>query len=96
MLASVHDTHSIRAAIKRILVDTLALDIPPEQIRDDDALFAHGMGVDSAEALEIVTAVEAHFGIRIHEEEIGLAMFQDVTSIAAVVEEALAAKQGLR
>jgi acyl carrier protein len=88
----VNDTQSIRAAIKRILVDTLEIDIPPEQIRDDDALFAHGMGVDSVEALEIVTAVEAHFGVTIHEDEIGLGMFQDVSSIAAVVEEALAGR----
>jgi acyl carrier protein len=86
----VNDTPSIRAEIKRILVDTLELDIPPEQIRDNDALFSHGMGVDSAEALEIVTAVEGRFSVKIHEDEIGLAMFQDVSSIAAVVEEALA------
>jgi acyl carrier protein len=86
----VNDTPSIRAEIKRILVATLELDIPPEQIRDNDALFSHGMGVDSAEALEIVTAVEGRFGVKIHEDEIGLAMFQDVSSIAAVVEEALA------
>ena len=88
------DLPSIRAEIKRILVDTLELDIPPEQIRDNDALFAHGMGVDSAEALEIVTAVEARFGVTIHEDEIGLGMFQDVSSIAAVVAEALAAAAG--
>jgi acyl carrier protein len=86
----VSDTQSIRAEIKRILVDVLELDVPPEQIRDNDALFAHGMGVDSAEALEIVAAVEARFGVQIHEDEIGLAMFQDVSSIAAAVEEALA------
>ncbi len=86
------DLPSIRAEIKRILVDTLELDIPPEQIRDNDALFAHGMGVDSAEALEIVTAVEARFGVKIDEDEIGLGMFQDVSSIAAVVEEALAGR----
>ena len=48
------------------------------------------MGVDSAEALEIVTAVEARFGVRLHEDQIGLAMFQDVISIAEVVEAALA------
>jgi acyl carrier protein len=81
---------TIRAQIKAVLVDVLELDIPPEQIRDNDALFSHGMGVDSAEALEIVTAVEARFGVKIHEDQIGLAMFQDVISIAEVVEAALA------
>ena len=77
------------AQIKAVLVDVLELDLAPEEIRDDDALFSHGLGVDSAEALEIVTAVEARFGIRIDEDQIGLAMFQDVRSIAEVVETAL-------
>jgi acyl carrier protein len=84
-----HSQENIRSEIKRILVDVLELDVLPEQIRDDDMLFAHGMGVDSVEALEIVTAVEARFGVTIHEDEIGLAMFQDVGSIAEVVESAL-------
>jgi acyl carrier protein len=80
-----NDPQSIRAEIKRILVDVLALDIPPEQIRDNDALFAHGMGVDSVEALEIVKAMEERFSIRIAEDEIGLAMFQDVSSLGEAV-----------
>jgi acyl carrier protein len=83
------------AQIKAVLVDVLELDLSPEDIRDDDPLFSHGMGVDSAEALEIVTAVEARFGVRIHEDQIGLAMFQDVASIAEVVEAALASAQGM-
>ena len=85
-----NDALSIRAEIKRILVDTLELDLPPEQVRDEDPLFTHGMGVDSVEALEIVKAVEDRFDVKIHEDDIGLAMFEDVRSIAAVVEAALA------
>ena len=80
---------SIRDDIKRILVDVLELDIPPEQIRDNDALFAHGMGVDSVEALEIIKVIEDRFHIKIHDDDIGLAMFQDVLSLADTVETAL-------
>lgn len=83
---------SIRAEIKRTLVDVLELDIPPEQIRDNDALFTHGMGVDSVEALEIVRELEKRFAIKIADDEIGLAMFQDVLSLAATVEAAIAQK----
>jgi len=84
-----YSRENLRSEIKRILVDVLELDVPPEQIRDDDLLFAHGMGVDSVEALEIITAVEGRFDVKIHEDDIGLAMFQDVSSIAEVVESAL-------
>jgi acyl carrier protein len=81
-----NDSQSIRAEIKRILVDVLELDLPPEQIRDNDALFAHGMGVDSVEALEIIKVMEQRFSIKIAEDEIGIALFQDVLSLAAAVE----------
>ncbi len=85
-----NDPQSIRAEIKRTLVDVLELDIPPEQIRDNDALFAHGMGVDSVEALEIVRELEKRFSIRLADDEIGTAMFQDVLSLADTVSAALA------
>ena len=85
---------SIRDEIKRVLVDVLELDIPPEQIRDNDALFAHGMGIDSVEALEIIKVIEDRFHIEIQDDDIGLAMFQDVLTLAATVEAALA--QGTR
>lgn len=85
-----NDTQSIRAQIKRILVDVLELDVSPEQIRDNDALFAHGMGIDSVEALEIVKVMEDRFSIKIAEDEIGIAMFQDVISLAQTVEAVLA------
>jgi acyl carrier protein len=88
-----NDAQSIRAEIKRTLVDVLELDLPPEQIRDNDALFAHGMGVDSVEALEIVRELERRFAVTIADEEIGVALFQDVASLAAAVEAALAAKR---
>jgi acyl carrier protein len=88
-----NDVQSIRAEIKRTLVDVLELDLPPEQIRDNDALFAHGMGVDSVEALEIVRELERRFAVTIADEEIGVALFQDVASLAAAVEAALAAKR---
>jgi acyl carrier protein len=85
-----NDPQSIRAEIKRTLVDVLELDIPPEQIRDDDALFTHGMGVDSVEALEIVRELERRFSITLADDEIGTAMFQDVLSLADSVSAALA------
>lgn len=84
-----HTQESIRAELKRILVDILQLDLPPEQIRDNDALFAHGLGVDSVEALEIVHEAEKRFGVKIVDEEIGLAMFQDVISLGEVIANAL-------
>lgn len=85
-----HTRESIRAELKHILVDVLQLDLPPEQIRDNDALFAHGLGIDSVEALEIVRAAEKRFGVKIADEEIGVAMFEDVIALGEVIERAQA------
>jgi acyl carrier protein len=81
---------TIRAQIKGILVKVLQLDMPPEQIRDNDALFSHGMGVDSVEAAEILKAIEDRFEVHIPEDLVGLALFEDVSSLAEAVETELA------
>lgn len=83
----VTDEHGItREALKALLVETLELDVPPASIADDEPLFEAGLGVDSVEALALITAIEGRFGISIPEEEIGIGLFQDITSLAAVVE----------
>lgn len=87
------DTPAIRAEIKKILVEVLDLDLPPDQIRDNDMLFAHGMGIDSVEALEIVKVIEQRFAVKIPDDDIGLAMFQDVISLSEVVRSRLDAAQ---
>jgi acyl carrier protein len=84
------------ARIKGILIEVLELGIPAAQIGDDDPLFEDGLGVDSVEALTIVSAVEKGFGITIPDDEIGLPLFQDVGSLADVVEAQLAGGRSAR
>jgi acyl carrier protein len=85
-----HTRENIRAELKRILVEVLKLDRSPEQIRDDESL--ESIGVDFAEAVEILRAVEKRFEVEIPEEKIDLALFQDVGSMSAAIETALARK----
>jgi len=84
---------SIRDELKRLLCETLDLDVAPAQIGDDEPLFEAGLGVDSVEALALVTAIERRFGVAIPDDEIGLGMFQDIRSLAEVLER-LAAPAG--
>jgi acyl carrier protein len=76
----------LHLALKRVLIQMLELDLAPEQIGDDEPLFEAGLGVDSVEALALVTAVEQRFGVPIPDEEIGVGLFQDIRSLAQVVE----------
>jgi acyl carrier protein len=84
---------AVRDELKRILVETLALDVPPEAIEDDEPLFEAGLGVDSREALAVLSAVERRMGVRVPDEEIGTALFHDIRSLAAMVER-LRAREG--
>ncbi|WP_437682005.1 hypothetical protein [Sorangium sp. So ce131] len=85
-----HDPESIRAELKRILVRVLKLDIPPEQIRHTDALFHHGMGLDSEDVHAIAREVERRFGVLLFVERIDFGAFSDVLSLGQQVASALA------
>jgi acyl carrier protein len=87
-----HDPQ-IRHELKRLLIETLELDVAPAQIGDDEPLFESGLGVDSIEALALVNAIEKRFSVEIPDDEIGLSMFQDIRSLAEVLDR-LAARTG--
>jgi acyl carrier protein len=78
---------AVRARIKSILVRVLDLPIDPSEIGDDTLLFDGRLGMDSVAAIEIVTAVEEAFGVRIADERIGLRLFQNANTLAEAVEE---------
>lgn len=79
-------SHLVRDELKRLLVETLDLNVSPAQIGDDEPLFEAGLGVDSIEALSLVNAIEKRFGVVIPDDEIGIGMFQDIRSLAEVLE----------
>lgn len=54
---------AIIAAVRRILVEDLHVQIPTESIEVDAALFGTGMGLDSLDAVELVVAAEQQFGV---------------------------------
>lgn len=61
---------------QKILVERLELeddDITAEDIDDDEAIFDEGLGLDSVEALDVVSGIEEEFKINIQdipEEEV--------------------------
>lgn len=56
---------TLEAQLKRLIVDTLALeDVQPENIETDAPLFGEGLGLDSIDALEIALAIHSKFGVR--------------------------------
>ena len=82
------DLEVLKKDIKHLIVDCLKLeDVKPEEIGDDELLFAKegGMGLDSLNALEILTNIEFKFGIRFGSDESIKQHFKSVETLAQYV-----------
>ncbi|MGQ0505776.1 MAG: phosphopantetheine-binding protein [Myxococcaceae bacterium] len=78
----------LRTDIKKLIVETLRLeDLKPEDIKDADPLFSRevGLGLDSLNALELLTAIEYKFGVRFESDGTAKQHFQSVASLAEFV-----------
>jgi acyl carrier protein len=72
--------------IKRMIVDTLMLQVTPEELGDDLLLFGSGgLGLDSVDALQLVVALDKEFGLKIADPEAARQILRSPASIAAAV-----------
>lgn len=81
----------LRLKLKELLIERLKFeDMTPDDISDDEPLFAGGLGLDSIDALEIVVMLESEFGIKVKNETSARDHFKSVASLAEFVEQRLA------
>jgi len=81
----------LRRQLKELLIERLKFeDMTPEDIPDDQPLFAGGLGLDSIDALEIVVMLESEFGVKIKNETSAREHFKSVATLADFVEQRLA------
>ena len=77
----------LRSKIKEVMVDELMLDFDAAEIADETAIFgAGGLGLDSVDALQLVVAIEKHFGLKIADAEKAKGVLQSVETIARAIE----------
>ena len=77
----------LKHRLKTLLIDRLKFeDMSPEDIGDDEPLFAGGLGLDSIDALEIVVMLESEFGIKVKNESSARDYFRSISSLAQLVE----------
>jgi len=83
----------LRRKLKELLIERLKFeDMTPDDIDDDQPLFAGGLGLDSIDALEIVVMLESEFGIRVKNESSARDNFRSVSALADFVEHRIAEK----
>ena len=83
------ELESIYAELKKLIVETLALeDLLPEDIGTDAALFGEGLGLDSIDALEIAMVLEERYDVTLADDpEKNQRIFESVRTLGAFVVE---------
>jgi acyl carrier protein len=70
--------------VKELIVETLELDIAPEEIEDEETLFGN-LGLDSISMLELIEALEQTFGIEVDDEDLSPELTESARSLAEYV-----------
>jgi acyl carrier protein len=84
----------LRRKLKELLIERLKFEeMTPEDIDDDQPLFAGGLGLDSIDALEIVVMLESEFGIRVKNESSARENFRSIAALADFVGQRVAEQQ---
>jgi acyl carrier protein len=85
----VAEHESLHAELKKLIVETLALeDTTPDEIETDAPLFGEGLGLDSIDALEIAMVLEERYGVTLDDDpESNERIFESVRSLTTFVAE---------
>ena len=75
----------LKERIREVLIDELMLQEEPGEIADDTPLFGEGLGLDSVDALQLVVALEKHFGLKIADAEKAKQILQSINTIGAAI-----------
>jgi acyl carrier protein len=76
----------LKRKLKELLIERLKFDdMTPDDIGDNDPLFAGGLGLDSIDALEIVVMLETEFGIKVKNEGSARDHFRSIASLAEFI-----------
>lgn len=78
-------TDSVAIKIKRVIVDTLDIDLDPESIDDSLSLYSVTIGLDSLTLLNVIIKLERALSCEIDDEALMSADLVDVGSLVDLV-----------
>jgi acyl carrier protein len=73
--------------VKAGIIKQLNIDMTPDAMDDDMALFGEGLGLDSIDALELIVMMDRDFGIKIGDPKEARKIFQSVRVMAEYIRE---------
>lgn len=81
------ETGKLSQQLKELMVETLMLQVGPDEIGDDQLLFGPGsLGLDSVDALQLVVALEKTFGFKIADSAAAREILRSVASIVEALQ----------
>lgn len=76
--------------VKNILSDVLSLREQKDSLKEDSILLGNIPELDSMAVVNVITALEEHFGITVDDDEISARTFETLGSLTRFVEQKLA------
>jgi acyl carrier protein len=73
--------------VKAGIIKQLNIDMAPDALDEDMALFGEGLGLDSIDALELIVMIDRDFGIKIGDPKEARKIFQSVRVMAEYIQE---------
>ncbi|MDE2582519.1 MAG: acyl carrier protein [Rhodospirillales bacterium] len=74
--------------VARLIVESLNLEMAPEEIVADAPLFGDGLGLDSIDALELALAISRRYGLELRSDDArNRQVFASLRSLAAYIDE---------
>lgn len=76
--------------VKNILSDVLNLGVRKHALRENSVLLGNIPELDSMAVINLITAIEEHFGITVDDDEISAATFETLGSLNQFIDQKLA------
>jgi acyl carrier protein len=73
--------------VKAGIIKQLNIDMTPDAMDADMALFGEGLGLDSIDALELIVMIDRDFGIKIGDPKEARKIFQSVRVMSEYIRE---------
>lgn len=81
------------AALARLIVETLKLEVSPSEIDPEAPLYGEGLGLDSIDMLEIALAISQRYDVKLRaDDEANIRIFGSLRSLNQHIQERRAAK----
>ncbi len=78
----------LKEQLKSQIIHFLNLtDLTPSDIKDNEPLFASGLGLDSIDSLELIVLLKKEYGINIQDQREGRKILVDINTMVDYIEE---------